>query len=233
MYQYALILYHLTTARGLGSGARSVSENASVNRRRFGSPPAEICGDLREHCCGSQRLETPLVARRSGRGGAVVVASPSAGGRWPAWTGARRPSRGLVVAFGGTGGGWHGPPTSPPTGQPEPTQRAPDAVRRSPSVGGAWCLACVGARRKARNRYACAAPDVAGDCIDPQIDLDAGAWPEMVVRRRCSGVWKRLCGLVDMRRAPPKKNPGRVGGGGRSGHAHSNCVGRHMQRQSP
>ena len=40
LYHYALILYHLTTARGLGSGARSVSENANVNSRRFGSPPA-------------------------------------------------------------------------------------------------------------------------------------------------------------------------------------------------
>ena len=41
MYQYALILYHLTTARGLGSGARSVSENAKVNSRAVvvASPP--------------------------------------------------------------------------------------------------------------------------------------------------------------------------------------------------
>ena len=30
MYHYALILYHLTTARGLGSGARSVSENSDT-----------------------------------------------------------------------------------------------------------------------------------------------------------------------------------------------------------
>ena len=49
MYHYAVILYHLTTARGLGSGARSVSGNAKVNSRRFVSPPAEIGGDLREH----------------------------------------------------------------------------------------------------------------------------------------------------------------------------------------
>ena len=30
LYHYALILYHLTTARGLGSGARSVSENSDT-----------------------------------------------------------------------------------------------------------------------------------------------------------------------------------------------------------
>ena len=30
MYHYALILYHLTTVRGLGSGARSVSENSDT-----------------------------------------------------------------------------------------------------------------------------------------------------------------------------------------------------------
>ena len=110
---------------------------------------------------------------------------PRDGGRWAAWTGARRPSRGLVVAFGGTGGGWHGTPTSPRTGQPERprsvSQRAPDAVRRLPSVGGAWARASVGARRVARGWYACAVLDVAGNCIDPQIDQDAGAWLEMVV----------------------------------------------------
>ena len=65
----------------------------------------------------------------------------------------------------------------------EPSQRALDAVRRLPSVGGAWCRASVGAQSVARNRYACAVLDVAGECIDPQIDLDAGAWLEMVVRR--------------------------------------------------
>ena len=31
LYHYALILYHLTTARGLGSGARSVSESCTPN----------------------------------------------------------------------------------------------------------------------------------------------------------------------------------------------------------
>ena len=30
LYHYASILYHLTTARGLGSGARSVSENSDT-----------------------------------------------------------------------------------------------------------------------------------------------------------------------------------------------------------
>ena len=122
LYHYALILYHLTTARGLGSGARSVSENANVNSRRFGSPPAEICGDLREHCCGSQRLETPLVARRSGRGGAVVVASPPAARRWPVGGLDRRTE---TVTRAGCGVRWYWwrlawhadvTPTSPPTG---------------------------------------------------------------------------------------------------------------------
>ena len=86
LYHYALILYHLTTARGLGSGARSVSENANVNSRSFGSSPAEICGDLREHCCGSQRLETPhrCTPVREGWGGRCRVAAGRAtvaGGR--------------------------------------------------------------------------------------------------------------------------------------------------------
>ena len=52
LYHYALILYHLTTAMGQGSVVRSVSGNANVNSRRFGSPPAEICGDLRELVVG-------------------------------------------------------------------------------------------------------------------------------------------------------------------------------------
>ena len=59
---------------------------------------------------------------------------PRDGGRWAAWTGARRPSRGLVVAFGGTGGGCHGTPTSPRPGSlsahaARPGCRAPVAVR--------------------------------------------------------------------------------------------------------
>ena len=57
---------------------------------------------------------------------------PRDGGRWAAWTSVRRPSRGQVVAFGGTGGGCHGTPTSPPTGQPERPRSAP----RMPCAGG-------------------------------------------------------------------------------------------------
>ena len=41
---------------------RSVSESAKVNSRRFGSSPAEICGDLHEPC-GSQRLQNLRIPR--------------------------------------------------------------------------------------------------------------------------------------------------------------------------
>ena len=86
MYQYALILYHLTTARGLGSGARSVSENAKVNSRRFGSPPAEICGDLLK--VATARNPPRCTPVREGR--AVVVASPPVARWWPVGVPARR-----------------------------------------------------------------------------------------------------------------------------------------------
>ena len=45
-------------------------------------PRAEICEDLHK-LCGSQRLQNLRVARRSGRGGAVVVASPPVARWWP------------------------------------------------------------------------------------------------------------------------------------------------------
>ena len=163
MYHYALILYHLTTARGLGSGARSVSGNAKVNSRRFGSPPAEICGDLREHCCGSQRLETPLVARRSGRGGAVVVASPPAARRWPVGGLDRRTE---TVTRAGCGVRWywwrlarHADLGS--TGEARcPLDACTVAVRRRPTEGCAWwVLSCVSgcAMRGAWSGRACGA----------------------------------------------------------------------------
>ena len=52
-------------------------------------PRAEICEDLHK-LCGSQRLQNLRVARRSGRGGAVVVASPPVARWWPVGVPARR-----------------------------------------------------------------------------------------------------------------------------------------------
>ena len=86
MYQLASILYHLTTARRLRSGDTQRSGECKGEQSPFRvSPRRRFCGDLREHCCGSQRLETPLCTPvREGWGGRCRVAAGRAtvaGGR--------------------------------------------------------------------------------------------------------------------------------------------------------
>ena len=66
---------------------RSVSESATVNSRRFGSAPAEICGDLREHLWVAtvQTARNPprCTPVREGWGGRCrVAAGPPAARRW-------------------------------------------------------------------------------------------------------------------------------------------------------
>ena len=65
---------------------RIVSESSTVNSRRFGSPPAEICGDLLK--VATARNPPRCTPVREGR--AVVVASPPVARWWPVGVPARR-----------------------------------------------------------------------------------------------------------------------------------------------
>ena len=83
MYHYAVILYHLTTARRWRSGDTQRFGECKGEQSSFRVSPGRDLWRSPRARCGSQRLETPLVARRSGRGGAVVVASPPVARWWP------------------------------------------------------------------------------------------------------------------------------------------------------
>ena len=134
LYQSASILYHLTTARRWRSGDTQRFRECKGEQSPFRVFPG---GDLWR---SPRALLWVATARNppphAGPGGVGRSLSrrrrPRDGGRWAAWTSVRRPSRGQVVAFGGTGGGCHGTPTSPPTGQPERPRSAP----RMPCAGG-------------------------------------------------------------------------------------------------
>ena len=99
----------------------------------------------------------------SGRGRAVVVASPPAARWWPAGGPDRRKEAATRAGRGVQWCWWRlvwRADLAPDRAAWVPTQRAPVTVHRSPSVGGAWCHASVGARRVAHGRCARAVPDV-------------------------------------------------------------------------
>ena len=133
-----------------------------MNRHRFGSPPAEICGDLRE----SQRQNLLFALRfREGRGGRCRVAAGRA-----MVTGGRR-DNGQEAAIAGWS--WRsvvlvaaGMARRPrPRPAVRPLSAAPPPVLGAVAVHGR-CVACcarVVARRVARGRCACVVFDVVGD----------------------------------------------------------------------
>ena len=104
---------------GQGSVVRSVSENAKMKNHRFRSPRWRFV-EISASPVGRNGYKASSL--HAGPGGAGRSLSrrrrPRDGGRWVSRPAARRLPRVLVVAFSGAGGGWHGTPTSPPTGQP-------------------------------------------------------------------------------------------------------------------